>query len=309
MNNKYIHEWNTQGFCVINDFFKKELINKIINLINSINFPHSNDFGSINGKLEFPCDYDLLNNITLHPDLIKSCQQLLNEKNIRLIQSDIWSKKNKNNNKYSNNDQRIHMDYPNNYLTHPNKWDKPESVAIIIYYSDYEICGGCTTAVPKISHNDIAYTPPYDKIAGIGKYKWYNDKETVENEFKKYPDIYKFRQNLYNREIKIKYKPGTILFYRHDLWHRGTPVNLNTTRYIHNIGFKKANCDWITSWNYGWARNLCSQSLKLEKFISNASNIQKICLGIPDENSNYWTKSNIEAFNIRFEKKNILSRL
>ena len=37
-------------------------------------------------------------------------------KDIRLIQSDIWSKTNKDNTKYSNNDQRIHMDYPNNYL-------------------------------------------------------------------------------------------------------------------------------------------------------------------------------------------------
>ena len=309
MNNKYIHEWKTKGFCVIDNFFEKTIINEVISLINNINFPHNNDFGSDMGKLEFPCDFEILNNITLHPKLIKACQQLLNYNDIRLIQSDIWSKTNKNSNKYSNNDQRIHMDYPNNYLTHPNSWENPESVAIIIYYSDYKICDGCTTAVPRLSDDDIAYKLPYDKNAGVGKYNWYNDKKTVENEFKKFPEIYKLRQELYNREIQIKYKPGTVLFYRHDLWHRGTPVNLNTTRYIHNIGFKKSYCDWITCWNHGWARNLCSKSIKLEKFISNASNIQKICLGIPDKNSDYWTTENIEYFNIRYSKKNILSRL
>ena len=77
----------------------------------------------------------------MHPKLLAFVKELLNCNNIRLIQSDIWAKTGETlsslkKTKNSNNDQRIHMDYPNNYLTHPDTWYNPESVAIIIYYSN-----------------------------------------------------------------------------------------------------------------------------------------------------------------------------
>ena len=37
---------------------------------------------------------------------------------------------------YSNRDQRMHMDYPNHYLTHPPPWNQPEAVAAILYFDD-----------------------------------------------------------------------------------------------------------------------------------------------------------------------------
>ena len=42
-----------------------------------------------------------------------------------------------------------------------------------------------------------------------------------------YPHFYEFRQQLYERECKVKFKKGTVLLYRHDLWHRGTGIAIN----------------------------------------------------------------------------------
>jgi hypothetical protein len=38
------------------------------------------------------------------------------------------------------------------------------------------------------------------------------------------PDMYEFRKKLYEREMMAKFSRGTVLLYRHDVFHRGTPV-------------------------------------------------------------------------------------
>lgn len=37
-------------------------------------------------------------------------------------------------------------------------------------------------------------------------------------------DAYNFRQKLYENEKTPKFSKGTVLIYRHDIWHRGSPV-------------------------------------------------------------------------------------
>lgn len=60
-----------------------------------------------------------------------------------------------------------------------------------------------------------------------------NDKTCVENHYKETnKEVYEFRKNLYDREKKACFKPGTILFYRYDLWHRGTPLKEGALRVI-----------------------------------------------------------------------------
>ena len=34
----------------------------------------------------------------------------------------------------------------------------------------------------------------------------------------KEPELYDFRRRLYEREVAVRYRPGTALIYRHDLW-------------------------------------------------------------------------------------------
>ena len=302
--NKYVQQWKNQGYCVLDNIIERPLLNEIESVLHNIKFPDQEDFGF----LQFPTNYDCLNYIAIHPKIISFVKNLLDYDDILLIQSDVWSKKNNLKkiqlpNFYSNSDQRIHMDYPNNYLTHPQPWDNPESVAIIIYYSDSSETAGETALVPRINDKDLAYSYPYSSLSGLSKYKWINDKDQCENYFERnFPSEWKFRQNLYNREIKVPFKKGSILFYRHDLWHRGTPVNLNKTRYVHNIGFKKSHCHYITNWNEGFAKTLCSDKDNVERLLPFLDNIQKKCLGFPDQNSDYWTPSLKDAINLRYSR-------
>ena len=107
---------------------------------------------------------------------------------------------------------------------------------------------------------------------------------------------------MYQREIKIPYREGSVLIYRHDLWHRGTPVNNDKIRYVLNLGFKKAGCDYITNWNEGWAKTLCWNKDYLETLIPTLSDLQLRCLGFPAIDSNYWDKPMRDAVNMRYSK-------
>ena len=100
------------------------------------------------------------------------------------------------------------------------KRDDPLSVAMIVYYSDSDITEGGTRVVPREGDDDIAYQHPYsEKISGLGKFPWINDKTDCEKFFEnEFPEIFEFRKKLYEREIGVQFKPGTVLFYRHDIW-------------------------------------------------------------------------------------------
>lgn len=298
-------DWETKGYFIFNNFFENNELKKIIETLDKITFENTNDFGSKNKFLEFPNKYNILNKISLHPKIINICQTLLNTQDIRLIQSDIWSKTNDGvNPEFTNSDQRIHMDFPNNYLTHIPPWNKPESVSIIIYYSDSNICGGRTSVVPRKNSDDVLYNYPYfNKISGLCANTFYNNKNKAEQFFNKhYPNIYKFRQKLYDTEILVDFKPGTVLFYRHDLWHRGTPVHFNKTRIVQNIGYKKAGCDWITNWNLGWARSLCNGDQYLDNLITTLTKKQLNCLGFPVYNKKLLDKETLLATRCRYPK-------
>ena len=65
---------------------------------------------------------------------------------------------------------------------------------------------------------------------------------------------------MYDRELIINAKAGDILFYRLDLWHRGTPVKKNKIRYVW-LAYKKS-CYWINVWNKSYTRELIMDILK-----------------------------------------------
>ena len=310
---KQINRWRENGYLLINNVIEHELLINIKILLDKL-YPNIDDtnelenissiqkFGS-NGLLEFPCEYDEINQISLSPNIIKCVKTLLNHDDIRINQSDTWYKYggSQNYNIYSNRDQRIHVDFPNHNMLHPADWYNPESVACIIYYDKYTEVGGSTAFVPRENENDIAYKYPLLNTPGIAGHPWINDKKTAEKYFKdNHPSIYEFRQKLYTREVIGNFTVGTVLFYRLDLWHRGTPVNINKVRRVHNLEFKKAGYDWITNWNTGFSRKLADKGY-LEIFISNLTVEQRNCLGFPTPGHKYWNKNTLEYVRQRYE--------
>ena len=65
--------------------------------------------------------------------LVAAARQLLGTPELTLLQSEAWSKSPQGSmasllprSSYDNQDQRMHMDYPNHYLTHPSPWGSPD---------------------------------------------------------------------------------------------------------------------------------------------------------------------------------------
>ena len=261
------------------------------------------DFGS-NGKLEFPTN-SILDYLTLNPNIIEIVKKMLNTSEILLAQSTAWGKKgNTDYSDSSNNDQRMHMDYGNNTFLHPPEWNNPEAVAMIIYLSDINDTSGGTACVPRNGDSDELYQPPYLNMPGIGGLPFINDKETAENYFKEnYPEIYQFRQKLYKREKILKPNFGDILFYRLDLWHRGTPVRQDKVRFVVNLLYKRKDAICINFWNPGWTRKMYYG--EIENLITNLSPEQRGVLGIPLPGDKYWTIQKVQQMELRYPKIDI----
>ena len=301
-----INQWKENGYVVKSNVIDNNIILKaktyIENLYNNGELSVK-DFGS-EGKLEFPSN-TIFDNISLDQNIITIVRQLLNCQDILLMQSDAWGKKgNDNFQELSNNNQRMHMDYGNNNFLHPDDWYNPEAVSMIIYLSDIKDTLGGTSCVPRKGKDDELYQKPYVNMPGINGLPFYNDKDQAEKYFEKNnKEIYDFRQKLYQREKILKPNIGDILFYRLDLWHRGTPVKKDKTRFVINLVYKKKECFWLNIWNPGWTKKMYYGYM--EDFITNLSPDQRTLLGFPKATDKFWTQERIEQLILRYPKMNI----
>ena len=296
-----INQWKEKGYIVVRNLLDKNILDKSVSYLNEIYEKKElnvKDFGS-NGKLEFPSN-TILDYLSMNENMIKSVQKLLDCNEITLLQCDTWGKKGSNDfSVQSNNDQRMHMDYGNNMFLHPSDWDNPEAVAAIIYLSDVNDTEGGTAIVPKESKTKNFYKFPYINMPGINGHTFINNKNDAEEYFKaNNTDIYNFRKELYKNEIKLSPSKGDILFYRLDIWHRGTPVKSGKVRFVTNLLWKKRECYWINNWNPGWTKNMYYGSI--EKLFINLTPLQRSLLNVPLPGDKYWTLEKIKLLELRY---------
>ena len=262
------------------------------------------DFGSAGG-LVFPATVHEFNELTLHPKLIAAVASLLgcNPEDLRLTQSDLWPKyaRQRRSGSQDNSDQRIHVDYPNHTLAHPTPWERPEAVEMIVYLSDYTQTGGATAVVPREGENDPLYPWPIIDSPGIGDLRYINNRDDAEAYFaEQRPQLAGWRQRLYQRERYANFRSGDILFYRHDTWHRGTPMHAGALRLVMNITYRRAEAEWISTLHTGWAWQAYRDSKYLEKLIAGASLQQRAVIGFPQPQSSYWCEATLEAVQARY---------
>ena len=307
-----IAQWRTSGSVVVDGLLSEDVLKdvlKVADRVYSVDKDKIADFGATNGDMVFPSldsQNAALNMIPLDQNLILAAAELLGEPavNMRVVQSEMWSKvgieapttgptvspelATTTYDNSLNRDQRIHIDGFNHYLTFPSAWSRPEAVAAIVYYDDEEECGGSTAFVPRIGSveecTDECYHPqsaedvhPYLlNPGGRGDLPWINDRTKAESWLARHkPDVARFREKLYAREEYVKYKKGSILFYRLDVWHRGTPVNVGKVRRTHNLLYKKTGCDWINPWNSGSARCMYTTRQTVERLIATGTQEQR----------------------------------
>ena len=313
LTREQIRSWREQGYTFVSGLIPDSLISDLRDDAQSFypdpseaKLSHYNHFGS-NGHFVFPSNYSSANDVSLYPKLLRAVADLLGVelKDVRLTQSDLWPKYGGNNfeDLSENRDQRIHCDYPNHTLTHPPAWDSPEAVEIIIYLSDQGECHGSTAVVPRLGSDDPAYRWPIIGTPGVAGLNYVDDKEKAERYIREVdPEIADFREKeLYSREIKTRYRIGDVIFYRHDTWHRGTPVAFKSLRLVQNMTFKKAASDWVSILHSGWAWSLYRAGHGPEKLIARLSPDQRAVLGFPPPGHDYWTKQTLEAVEARYK--------
>lgn len=263
------------------------------------------DFGS-GQSFVFPSSSILANAITLHTDLLRAVGDLLGVEttDLRLTQSDLWPKygREPSGAARDNSDQRIHCDYPNHTLTHPPRWDEPEAVEMIIYLDDVDDCGGATAVVSRTGPDDPAYVWPIINTPGVDGLDYVNDRTAAEEYLRENaPEKAEFREeHLYRRETLARYRFGTILFYRHDTWHRGTVGAPGTLRLVHNLTFRRADAEWVNTVHPGWAWSTYRPGHHLEKLIGTATVEQRTVMGFPRPGHAYWNDETLAAVTARY---------
>ena len=259
------------------------------------------DFGTPDRKFEFPTFIDPIDDLVLSEPLILAAQKLLGTQDVRLIQADLWPKigvADELHEAQANTDQRMHMDYGNNTVLHP-QWDTPDVVAALVYYDDCDETGGGTAYVPRHGVDDPVYQPPYVNMPGQAGNPFFNDRAAVESWFKENDsNVYELRQQLYEREKVVQFKPGTILFYRHDLWHRGRPLVAGKLRRVHNLAWKRADARGVSHWNEGFARE--SYYGNVESIIGRSTPLQRSVLDFPLPGDDYWNIERLKNVEARF---------
>jgi hypothetical protein len=307
-----VASWREAGYAFVAGLFPAELVAEL-HAAARATFPAPDtaeaasitDFGS-GGRLTFPSRCEPFNAVTLHPRLLVAIAQLLGVESgaLRLTQSDLWPKYGRRvhaNAPGDNDDQRMHVDYPNHTLVHPPPWTAPEAAELILYLDSVEDCGGATAVVPRQGADDPAYRWPIVDTPGVGELDWINDRGEAEAYLARVrPEIASFRESLYAREQRVRFSPGDVLFYRHDTWHRGTPLTPGHLRLAHNITYRLARAEWISMLHTGWAWSAYGADRFLERLIAGASLAQRAVLGFPQPSSSYWCAETLAAVKARY---------
>lgn len=309
LTTEQIASWRSAGFSLVDGILPADLIDTLAHA-GADHFPTAgssgadqiDDFGS---AVNFPSRLSGFNEITLHPRILTAVSQLIDRpvSDLRLSQSDVWPKYGRaiSSGSYDNQDQRIHIDYPNHTIAHPARWDQPEAVEMIVYLSDVEHCQGSTAVVPRSGPDDPAYRWPIVDSPGIGDLRYINDRAAAEDYFAhERPELATWRKLLYERERWTHFTPGTVLFYRHDTWHRGTPLAPGSVRLVHNMTYRLAECEWISTLHIGWAWAMYRDDKHMERLIANASLDQRAVLGFPQPGNAYWDDYTIAAVEARY---------
>ena len=304
----HITQWRARGAVLVDELLPAEVVDAARSAaLDASTAPDDGPamFGS-DGRSVFPFDASILNALTLHPRLLGAVAQLLDVpvRGIRLTQSDLWVKHGRHAiaEALDHADQRMHVDYPNHSLTHPPEWDTPDAVEMIVYGNDVDDCDGSTAVVRRNGPDDPAYRWPIVDTPGVGAFEWVNDRSHAERYLEQTdPEVAAWRlDHLYAREERVRYHRGSVLLYRHDTWHRGTPVRPGATRVAHNLTFRAAASEWVSTLHPGWAWAMYRPGQPMERLIATTSTDQRCVLGFPAPGHPSWTPRMLQAVEARY---------
>ncbi len=307
-----VDRWRSAGFVLVDGLVPAALVEGV-SAFGAERFPAPGTedaarFRTFGSAVVFPTLDPSFDALTLDRRLLSAVAQLLGRRvaDLRLTQSDLWPKYGRPPGSGAptgrdNDDQRIHVDYPNHTLTHPTPWHRPVAVEIIVYFSDRGDGGGSTAVVPRRGDDDPLYPWPLVASPGIGDLPWINDRPSAEAYLAEHrPDLAEFRADLYRREVHTDHRPGTVLLYRHDTWHRGTPLRPGAFRLAQNLTFRTVEAEWIHTLHRGWSWSMYRPDQPFERFVAALDPDRRAVLGFPPPGDGYWCEATVEAAEARY---------
>lgn len=217
---------------------------------------------------QFPFPDRALNEITLHPELLRVARTAAGGVEMYCEQSHLSIKRKD----FHDADQGMHCDYGNHTLAYPPKRQEYWQTAYLLYYTDVTLEHGPTAVC-----------------------SWDHYPETV-----RWPAFFSREQrpDIYDNEVKATVPAGGLLIYSMRTFHRGTKFHGDGGRIGHFITYSPAAWKWLGI--VGWSQTAIRP--EFAEWIATATPAERSLLGFPAPGHDYWTDETLQGVSKRFPK-------
>jgi hypothetical protein len=282
LTNEHLEIWERDGYVVVEDFLSADELQPVLENFLCY-FPTADDFyghrpryraldgAQMAGVKEFPFSGFALNDTITHPEVISFAERALGTTAVHCTHGQIWAK-------YagaSDYDQGMHCDFPTNTLVYPREDGKWRQVLALLYLTDVTSDLGPTGIVSKRDS------------AGLDARCWPAQRSRKES------------PELYEREVPVLARAGTLLLYSMSTWHRGTAFRAREgCRFSMTSVYRHAGFEWM-GWR-AWPREALQPAMKA--WITHATPRQREVIGFPAPGHPYWTAETLDGTARRYPK-------
>jgi ectoine hydroxylase-related dioxygenase (phytanoyl-CoA dioxygenase family) len=282
LTDEHVEIWERDGYVVVEDFLAGDELQAVLENFHRY-FPAADDFyrhrqryhqletAQMAGVKEFPFAGFAMNDTITHPEVISFAERVIGTADVHCTHGQIWAK-------YagaSDYEQEMHCDYPTNDLVYPRQDGKWRQVLALLYLTDVTPDLGPTGIVSKL------HSAPYDK------YYW-----PPQRSRKDFPD-------LYEHEVPLVARAGTLLLYSMTTWHRGTGMRAREgSRFSMTSVYRHAGYESM-GWR-AWPREALQPSMKA--WLVHATPRQREVIGFPAPGHPYWTAETLLGAARRYPK-------
>lgn len=276
---EHVAEWHKHGYVVVPDFLTPaELDAALANVADYT--PTWDEYAARPQRYqhvsrhefdfrEFPYTGDALNDLTVHPDVVRFVKESLGTDEIALATSLLWAK-------YAGTfdfDQMLHADFRNNTLVYPKDEGIYRQVPFILYLTDVtEDLSPTWVVSQEVTGSDV------DTVVG----------KTLTPES---------HEAAYREQHPVTVKAGSLLIYTMKTFHRGSAMTASAgARFSLHFVYRAAACQWM-GWR-AWARY--GQDAEMIHFLTRATPEQRSLLGFPAPGHDYWDDETLRAVGLRY---------
>ena len=109
------------------------------------------------------------------------------------------------------------------------------------------------------------------------------------------------RPEIYDNEVKVTVKAGSLLAYSMRTFHRGTPFLADAGRIVAFVTYAPAAWKWLGI--VGWSREAIRPAFR--EWIQRATPEERTLLGFPAPGHEYWTDETLDGVGGRYPKMDL----